>query len=350
MSRQSKTRASKRMEIEEGQSLAKEANLHPTNGPEETATGSASVVQARNQALLDEFLEHLRIEQVASEHTLRAYSCDLEGFMRWCERKGIDPLQASHKQLRGYLADLDRARYERSTVSRRLSALHGFYRWAALEGHIASDPSDALSGPKLNRHLPHVIKRDEMRALMAVHGKRDKFGNEREQSVQDVRDQAILEFLYACGARISEAANLTLQSVDFRECQVRLFGKGRKERIVPLHGLCIEALQDYLTNARPNLLKGGASQAFFISNTGKPMSADSMRIMFKEAVRMAGLDVDTSPHDMRHSFATDLLDGGADLRSVQEMLGHASLSTTQIYTHLSPARLREAHLKSHPRA
>lgn len=349
MSRQAKTCASKRIEHEDTQASAHETSQH-SHGELDAAAENANVLNNRSYALLDEFLEHLRVEQVASEHTLRAYRSDLEGFLRWCDRKGVDPLAANHQQLRGYLADMDRARYERSTVNRRLSALHGFYRWAALVGHVKGDPSDALSGPKLNRHLPHVIKRDEMRALMAVHGKLDLYGNEREQSATDMRDQAILELLYACGARISEAANLTLQSVDFRECQVRLFGKGRKERIVPLHELCIQALQDYLTNARPKLLKGARSQAFFISNTGKPMSADSMRIMFKETVRTAGLDIDTSPHDMRHSFATDLLDGGADLRSVQEMLGHASLSTTQIYTHLSPARLREAHHKSHPRA
>lgn len=307
-------------------------------------------LSATSAQLLDGFLDHLRVEQVASEHTIRSYKCDLESFFRWCERKGVDLLKTNHKELRGFLAELDAARYERSTINRHLSSIKSFYRWLTVAGFVKDDPSDALSGPKINRHLPHVIKHDQMIALMAVHGAFDARGEPREQTIQDMRDQAILEFLYACGARISEAANLTLGSIDFQTKQVRLFGKGRKERIVPLHDLCIQALCTYRDVARPDLLQGKSSEHFFISNTGKAMSADSMRIMFKEAVHVAGLDASTSPHDMRHSFATDLLDGGADLRSVQEMLGHASLSTTQIYTHLSPARLKEAHDQAHPRA
>lgn len=317
----------------------------------ESGAAQSTIEEVEERArLLDGFLESMRVEQVASEHTLRSYQGDLESFYRWCERKQVDPLHTNHKELRGFLAEMDTARYERSTINRRLSALKSFYRWLTVHEFVSSDPSDALSGPKLNRHLPHVIRRDEMIALMAVHGKLDKQGDPREQTIQDMRDQAILEFLYACGARISEAANLTLGAIDFQMKQVRVFGKGRKERIVPLHDLCIQSLCQYRDEARLALLDGKSSDYFFISNTGKPMSADSMRIMFKEAVREAGLDVRTSPHDMRHSFATDLLAGGADLRSVQEMLGHASLSTTQIYTHLSPARLKKAHTQAHPRA
>lgn len=301
-------------------------------------------------ALAEAYLASLEVEKAASPHTLRSYGNDLEAFGRWCLRRSVDPLAATHRDLRAYLGELDQAGYARATVSRHLSSLRGFYGWLESTGLRDDDPADALSGPKQRRHLPHVVKRDEMIALMAVHGPVDVAGNPREQTLGDMRDQAILEFLYACGARISEAASLRLDQLDFASRQVRVMGKGRKERIIPLHNLCIEALLRYRDEARPQLLGEGGSDRFFIANRGKPMSADSMRAMFKETVRRAGLDERTSPHDMRHSFATDLLDGGADLRSVQEMLGHASLSTTQIYTHLSPKRLQEAHSRAHPRA
>lgn len=302
------------------------------------------------EALIADYLSSLEVEKAASPHTLRSYGTDLRAFGRWCCRHRVDPLTAGHRDLRAYLGELDQARYARATVSRHLSSLRGFYGWMQMAGLRRDDPADALSGPKQKRHLPHVVKPAEMAALMAVHGPLDAAGNPREQTIADMRDQAILEFLYACGARISEAANLTLGQLDFAGRQVRVMGKGRKERIIPLHDLCIEALVRYRDEARPQLLNGRASDRFFIADRGGPMSADSMRIMFKDAVRRAGLDERTSPHDMRHSFATDLLDGEADLRSVQEMLGHASLSTTQIYTHLSPKRLKEAHAQAHPRA
>lgn len=306
---------------------------------------------ARVRALLAGYLDSLRFERGFSEHTIRNYRIDLEAFLRWCARKGIDPLNSTHRQLRSYLGEMDAARYARATVNRRLSSLRGFYHWMNLVGAAVSDPADALTGPKRGRHLPQVLKQGDMARLFAVHGPLDAQGRPREQSPADIRDQALFEFLYACGARISEASGLHVQDVDFKQQLVRLFGKGSKERIVPLHDLCIEAMGKYLDEARPQLLAGApATDRFFIGNSGKPMSADSMRKEFKAAVREAGLDDSLGPHDMRHTFATDLLDGQADLRSVQEMLGHASLSTTQLYTHLSTGRLKEAHRQAHPRA
>lgn len=300
--------------------------------------------------LLEGYLDALRVEQAASEHTIRSYRADLEAFLRWCDRRGIDPLDATYRELRGYLGEMDAARYARSTVNRRLSSLRGFYGWMSMTGVVDSDPASVISGPKQGKHLPHVLKHAEMERLLRIHSNRDLMGNAREQTPSDMRDQAILEFLYACGVRISEAAGLELGDVDFSSKLVKVFGKGRKERIVPLHDLCIETMQTYLREARPILLAGKASSSFFVSSRGNSMSADAMRKMFKATVRAAGLDERLSPHDMRHTFATDLLDGEADLRSVQEMLGHASLSTTQIYTHLSPGRLKEAHSQAHPRA
>ena len=333
MARQVMTRASKRPI----------ASARPVDAPGATSD--------RVLALADGYLESLRVERGFSQHTLRNYRIDLEAFLRWCARNGVDPLQASHRQLRSYLGEMDAARYSRATVNRRLSSLRGFYRWMALAGAMQEDPAEALSGPKRGKHLPHVMKQGEMLRLLAVHGPVGIDGSPREQTPEDMRDQALLEFLYACGARISEAAGLNVGDVDFSSKLVRLFGKGSKERIVPLHDLCITAMDAYLREARPSLLKGKPDPGrFFVSSRGNPMSADAMRARFKATVRAAGLDDRLSPHDMRHTFATDLLDGEADLRSVQEMLGHVSLSTTQIYTHLSTARLKDAHQQAHPRA
>ena len=316
-----------------------------------SAPSDGGVSSERMVSLLDSFLDSLRTERGASENTTRNYRIDLEAYMRWCERNNVNPLKASHRDLRAYLGELDAARYARSTMNRRLSSLRSFYRWANLTGAIEADPAEVLFGAKRGQHLPHVLQADDMARLLLVHSAFDERGNAREQTVADMRDQAILEFLYACGARISETSGLCLGDVDFSSRLVKLFGKGRKERIVPLHDLCVEAMRKYLKEARPKLLEGKqATDRFFISNRGNPMSADSMRKMFKSTVEAAGLDATLSPHDMRHTFATDLLEGNADLRSVQEMLGHASLSTTQIYTHLSTGRLKDAHHQAHPRA
>lgn len=301
-------------------------------------------------ALVDAFCESLRIERNASEHTIRAYRVDLMDFLRWAWRDDVDVAHATHRQLRRYLAELDSAQYSRTTVNRRLSALRGFYRWLNVTGTTDQDPASLLQGPKQPKSLPHVIKPTDMAKLLSVYGKQDLAGKPRQQSDVDMRNQAILEFLYACGARISEASGLKVSAVDFASAQAKVFGKGSKERIIPLHDMAVSSLRAYAMVARPHLLKGKTSEFFFVSTRGNQMGTDAMRKMFKEALRRAGLDETLSPHAMRHTFATDLLDGGADLRSVQEMLGHSTLSTTQIYTHLSPARLKNAHAQAHPRS
>lgn len=334
--RDAKTRASKR--------AAK------PSGRAETVARPEEPAGLPGESLVEEYLDSLRFERASSRHTIRSYETDLMAFLRWCKRHGVNPQSATHRQLRSYLGELDAARYERSTVNRHLSSIRGFYTWMSERGVIDDDPASALSGPKRGKHLPHVLRHDEMDRLLAVHGPVDEAGAPRDQSLADKRDQAILELLYACGARISEVASLQVSDVDFTSRLVKLFGKGSKERIVPLHNLCAETLQVYLRDVRPQLLGGKRGSALFVSTRGNPMSADAIRRMFKATVRAAGLDETLSPHDMRHTFATDLLDGEANLRSVQEMLGHASLSTTQIYTHLSAARLKEAHSQAHPRA
>lgn len=314
-------------------------------------TEEGSLVQGESFSLerVEAFCEALRVERNASLHTIRAYRIDLTDYVRWASRENIDPLRANHRQLRSYLGELDCAQYSRTTINRRLSALRSFFRWLNVVGVIDADPASVLQGPKQSRTLPHVIRPTEMARLLSVYGKRDAAGDIREQSPTDMRNQALLEFFYACGARVSEASGLLMRHVDFANCQVKVFGKGSKERIIPLHDLAVSSLRSYANNARPLLLGERTSDYFFVSTRGNRMGTDAMRKMFKESVRLAGLDETLSPHDMRHTFATDLLEGGADLRSVQEMLGHVSLSTTQIYTHVAPGRLKQVHAQAHPR-
>ena len=290
---------------------------------------------------LANYCDMLVVERNSSQHTVRNYRLDLLDFGRWAARSSVNPLCATRRDMRSYLGDLDYAQYSRRTVNRRLSSVRSFFRWLAAEGLVESNPTDVVSGPKLARSLPRTIPPADMARLLSVWR-----GSEKPA---DMRNRAILEFLYACGARISETSGLLVGNVDFDTAQVRVFGKGSKERIVPLHELAIASMRDYLFNARPALLAGKESPYFFVSTRGNQMSPDALRKMFKQSLLAAGLDQTLSPHDMRHTFATDLVEGGADLRSVQEMLGHSSLSTTQIYTHVSISHLKEEHRRTLPR-
>ena len=290
---------------------------------------------------LASYCDMLVVERNSSQHTVRNYRLDLLDFGRWAARSSVNPLCATRRDMRSYLGDLDYAQYSRRTVNRRLSSIRSFFRWLAAEGLVESNPADVVSGPKLARSLPRTIPPADMARLLSVWRGSDK--------PADMRNRAILEFLYACGARISETSGLLVDNVDFDTAQVRVFGKGSKERIVPLHELAIASMRDYLFNARPALLVGKESPYFFVSTRGNQMSPDALRKMFKQSLLAAGLDQTLSPHDMRHTFATDLVEGGADLRSVQEMLGHSSLSTTQIYTHVSISHLKEEHRHTLPR-
>ncbi len=300
-------------------------------------------------AELDGFCESLVVERNLSAHTIRGYRTDIESYLRWAARKSIDPFDVTHRQFRRYLAEMDAARYSKRTINRHLSALKGFFTWLNVTGAIDGDAISAIMGPKVPSSLPKTVRNKEMESLLCVHSKYDAEGNLRERSAADIRDQAVLELLYACGARVSEVSNIKLGDVDLANKQVKVFGKGSKERIIPVHDIALEALRDYLANARDELLGGSSSEFFFVSSRGGRYSDQAIRRMFKQALGAAGLDPSLSPHAMRHSFATDVLSGGADLRSVQEMLGHSSLSTTQIYTHVSPERLKAIHAQAHPR-
>lgn len=300
--------------------------------------------------VVSSYLLSLKAERNASEHTIRAYQADLEAFLRWCDSRGLDALHPGRRGLRAYLGYLDAAQYERNTVNRHLSALRGFFGWLVVAGLEDDDPSTTLSSLKKHARLPRKIPPAQLAAIFAVHGPQGLGGSLRNQDAADMRDQAVLELLYASGCRVSEASGLDVGDVDFSLRQVKVFGKGGKERIVPLHDLSLASLRTYLQLARPQFAHTERdARSLFLSSRGNRYSPDAIRRMFRSTQLAAGLDGAYTPHDLRHTFASDLLEGGADLRSVQEMLGHASPSTTQIYTHLSPGYLKQVHASAHPR-
>ncbi len=294
-------------------------------------------------ALVERYCDFLSRVRGLSENTVRGYRTDLSEYAAWCERGGVDPLAVTRRELRSYLAELSRAGCSPRTVNRRLSALRGLYRWLDREGVCGCEAVLALASPKTPRGLPRTMSDADVRALLATCDETTSAG---------LRDRAALELLYATGGRVSEVAGLRVRDVDARSRQVRLFGKGSKERIVPVYEVALDWVLRYLDEGRPELVarSGSATDALLLSTRGNPMSADALRTVFERHVGLAGLDPGLTPHAMRHTFATELLTGGADLRSVQELLGHESLSTTQVYTHLSVERLRDAERRSHPRA
>lgn len=295
---------------------------------------------------VDAFIAQIARVDGLSPRTVEAYGSHLERFCAWCDESGHDPFACGVRDLRAYLAELLRSGLAPRSVAAHLSALRSFYRWMHLEGLIENDAASALATPKIPKGLPAVLTGAQMDALLAVPDTSTPTG---------LRDAAMLELFYATGARISELSALNLDSFSWDERTVRLFGKGRKERIVPLYVRAVEASQVYIEQGRPALLRAAhraepALHPLFVSTRGNRMSAASLRERFHRLCTVAGLPADITPHAMRHTFATDLLEGGADLRSVQELLGHSSLSTTQLYTHLTPDRLKTVVAQAHPRS
>lgn len=294
-------------------------------------------------AWIEGFLRHLSLVRNLSPQTVKAYRSDVEAFSRWCVHEEVDPAVLDHRQARAYLANLRQARYAERTRARKLSSLRTFYGWLRREGLSCSDAMDAVAGAKTHRQLPVAANVDDVVAMLAAID---------TSTPEGLRDAAQIELMFACGARIAEVAALKMTDIDRSQRQVRLFGKGSKERLVPLHDRALQALEAYLDRGRPLLAAQAKrpSSQLFLSSRGKPMSADSLRLRMEDAVAAAGLSPRLTPHSLRHGFATSLLDGGADLRSVQELLGHASISTTQIYTHLSMDAIKEAAKQANPRS
>lgn len=294
-----------------------------------------------SEALVDEYLAHLRVERNLSPNTLRAYADDLTSFLGWAERENVHVLDADHRRLRRYLAELDRARYAKRTIARRLAAVRSFYRYLVMRGYAQGSPAAVLSTPKLPRELPAVAPTQLIERLLETPDPATPLG---------VRDRAILELLYATGVRVSELTGLDLGAVDLTGGTIRVMGKGSRERLVPMHPAAVRRLREYLVTVRPSLAGAEPTTAFFLNRLGTRLTAGGVRRMLEKHLVTVGASAQITPHDLRHSFATHLLEGGADLRTVQELLGHVALSTTQIYTHLSTKHLRDVHKGAHPRA
>jgi site-specific recombinase XerD len=297
-----------------------------------------------------------------SAHTQRSYAATLRAYLDWLATRGVDWRSPTRADLRTYLAVLGMGR-ARSSTAQRLAAIRSFHRFASREGLAPGDPWGAIATPRLPRRLPRVLEVDEVERLLAAadEGIDDAGDRPASRAPTDLRvalalrDRAIVETAYAAGLRISELASADLTNVDLRRGEIRVLGKGRKERIGLLGRPAREALSGYLDDARPILAarrRRGAPEPveIFLNHRGGPLGVRGLRFRLDELRKRAGLPLGVSPHTLRHSFATHLLEGGADLRIVQELLGHESLATTQVYTHVSPARLRSAYQGAHPRA
>jgi site-specific recombinase XerD len=313
---------------------------------------------------LDRFLLSLRARD-ASEHTLRSYATAVGAYLDWLADRGADWRTPARTDLRAYLAKLVGSG-ARTSVSQRLGAIRSFHRFAARAGLAAGDPWGSIATPRLPRRLPRVLEIDQIERLLAAIDEDERgaatgapHGRHRSPSpvasAIAIRDRALVEVAYAAGLRISELAAAELANLDLRRGEIRVLGKGRKERIGLLGRPAVAALEAYLDDARPMLAArrrepGPEPDTIFLNHDGGPLGVRGLRYRIDRLCRIAGLPDGVSPHTLRHSFATHLLDGGADLRVVQELLGHESLATTQVYTHVSAARLRAAYVDAHPRA
>jgi len=277
----------------------------------------------------------------AAKATLRAYRRDLLELGDWATARGREPGQLAYRDLRAYAATLSERRLAKTSIARKLAAARGLHAHLVATGAATSNPADLLAAGKRGSRLPRVLGRDEVAALL------DRIP---ARSPLEVRDRALFELAYSCGLRAEELVSLDLGDTDFDSETVRVTGKGQKTRVVPVGEPAQRALQSYLEAARHALGPGPEERALFVSRRGRRLSPSDVRRRLEKWVREAAVAGRISPHTLRHSFATHLLEGGADLRSIQELLGHASVSTTQIYTRVEPSRLRREYAKSHPRA
>lgn len=296
------------------------------------------------QNYVDRFIEHMRTDKRMSEHTVNAYSLDINDFITWCEGAGQDaaPENIDIRAARRYLATLQREGRARKTIARRISSLRSFFKYLKSAGVVEHNIFKTLDTPKLERKLPEFLYTDEVSALMNAPDCETPGG---------LRDRAILEMLYSAGLRVSELTALELQHLPSRGGdELLIMGKGRKERIVFVGSQALDAVDRYLENGRPVLLKEAPTSALFLNRSGGRITPRSVQRMIKKYIHEIAITKNITPHSLRHSFATHLMNNGADLRSIQELLGHASLSTTQIYSHISTRRLKDAYDMSHPRA
>lgn len=296
-------------------------------------------------AAIGRFLRYLVAERNASPLTIKSYREDLSLLVDWFEQhfgRTPDPKKLTPQDLRAYVAALHEAGYAKGTVARRLASMRSFFKFVMREGGIDSNPAKPLRNPRGERKLPHFLTAEEIKRLLEAPPKDEAAG---------LRDRAILETMYSAGLRVSEAVGLNDDDLDWDQRLLHVFGKGKKERLAPLGSYAVRALEDWLAvrELAPDAEVDGMTPVF-VNRFGSRLTTRSVGRMLEKYIKESGLDGRTSPHTLRHSFATHLLDRGADIRSVQELLGHKSLTTTQIYTHVSAAGLLEAYERAHPRA
>jgi integrase/recombinase XerD len=305
----------------------------------------AAPTQPFEHLVLD-FLAYLEFERGLSRNTLDAYRSDLLQLGARFKRTGVDALTARHDDLADFVADLAAGSDERppvspATLQRKVACLRSFYRHLLRQGLVIDDPTVQLHAPKQSRRLPQVLTRDEVAKLLEA---------PRGAEPPALRDRALLELMYACGLRASEAIALEVGDVDLDTGVLRARGKGGRERLVPVGSAASRALVAYLTRGRPRLVGDRMETTLFLNHRGGRLTRQGLYKIVQRHARAVGLESKMSPHTLRHTFATHLLAGGCDLRSLQEMLGHADIATTQVYTQLSAARLKDAYLEAHPRA
>jgi integrase/recombinase XerD len=308
-------------------------------------TEAATPARHLTELTLD-FLAYLELERGLSRNTLEAYRSDLQQYGEFLGRRAVDPLRAATADLADFVSELADGRHGKrpvvpATLQRKIACLRSFYRYLRREQILDSDPTADLRPPRSRGRLPKVLSRDEVQRLLE---------QPRGSSPAALRDRALLETMYACGLRASEAIDLELSVLDLEAGILRARGKGSKERIVPIGSKAIETLRAYLERGRPRIVGIRDETRVFVNLRGGGLSRQGLYKIVQRYARAAGLDQRMSPHTLRHTFATHLLAGGCDLRSLQEMLGHADIGTTQIYTHLSAERLRDVYFDAHPRA
>jgi len=291
-----------------------------------------------NTELIDQFIDYYWLSTGASKNTLAAYRSDLKIFNKWLAGKSL--ISVNSKYIQDYFSDRQKNNISSSSQARILTCLHSFYQYLLANQLIKKDPTEQFSQPKLEKKLPVFLNIQEVEKLLEAPSSSSLFGQ---------RDRAMLELLYSCGLRVSELINLSYHNINLKEEFIRIHGKGNKERVLPMGEMAIDYLMKYETNARPMLLKNGQSDSYFLSNRGSAMSRQNFFYIIKAYANQVGIDKPLSPHSLRHAFATHLVQKGADLRSVQLMLGHSDISSTQLYTHIQNTQLKAQHAKHHPR-
>ncbi|MGQ9731402.1 MAG: site-specific tyrosine recombinase/integron integrase [Candidatus Zipacnadales bacterium] len=299
---------------------------------------------------LDAFLNYLTNVRGCSEKTGESYARAVQQFAdyvasQWGEQHAFDWQRVDYAVMRRYLAHLSRAKYTATTIAARLAGLKAFFRYLVREGVMTLNAADLTRPPKKPKRLPSVLDHSEVESILGAPGAEKPLG---------IRDQAILELLYASGARVSEICGLNVEDIHLANRTARVLGKRRRERLVLFGEPCAHALRTYLRDARPRLLsaarRGGDQEALFLSKSGRRLAPNAVRMLVRKYVLVAQTNQPATPHSFRHTFATHLLDAGADLRSVQELLGHVSLTSTQVYTHVSLRHLKESYVRAHPLA